>query len=421
MYGRAPRGIQLGLERVRAACQRAQNPQRAFNVVHIAGTNGKGSVAAMTATALHRAGYHVGLFTSPHLCRFAERIQIDGQPVDDDTLTDVLLQAMGLGADLSFFETACLAALLAFRSAQVDVAVLEVGLGGRLDATNVVEAPLATAVTRIALDHVALLGDTLEAIAVEKAAIAKPRAPMVLGPLPAAIDAIARHHAHQAGASQVYAIGREVRTDRPKPGLVEVWVPELPRSVCLRPRLRGDHQLDNAAVAAAVCALASRTLTRLTPAAIEQGIAEATWPARLESLHDGDGEVLIDAAHNPDGIESLRRYLHERVPGAEHNPNTTALVFGAMADKGWRQMLQMLVPVASQRFYAEPAGRAPAPVGEMAKTFGGTVLPAAPGAVQQARQAVGPDGLVIVTGSIYLAGEVRACLTGADRDPPVAL
>ena len=175
IYFRVPRGVQLGLGDVMSACERADCPQQAFPVVHIGGTNGKGSVAAMVASVMRSAGYRTGLFTSPHLVRFAERIQIDSEPIARDPLVAALTQAIEIGPTLSFFETTFLAAMLAFRDARVDVAVLEVGLGGRLDATNVVERPLATAVTRVAFDHMDKLGPKIEQIALEKASIAAVR------------------------------------------------------------------------------------------------------------------------------------------------------------------------------------------------------------------------------------------------------
>ena len=183
LYARVPLGMRLGLDAMRAACTRAGNPELSFEVAHVAGTNGKGSTCAMVESMARAAGKKTGLYTSPHLCRFAERIRIDGEPISDETLADVLDRALDLGPELSFFEAATLAAFLAFRDANVDVAVVEVGIGGRLDATNVVARPRVTAITRVALDHMDRLGDTLESIAREKAGIAKPGVAMVLGPM----------------------------------------------------------------------------------------------------------------------------------------------------------------------------------------------------------------------------------------------
>lgn len=404
--------MQFGLDDVRAACERAGSPHLAVPAVHIAGTNGKGSVAAMVASALRAGGYRVGMFTSPHLCRFAERIQVDGSPIRDDLLIWCLDEAIDLGPKLSFFETTFLAAMLAFRRAEVDVAVVEVGLGGRLDATNVIEKPLVTAVTRIALEHTDKLGHTLEAIAFEKASIAKPGVPMVFGPMDDIVDRASRQTAKQRGATEIFGMGREVQYARSN-GHAEVVANG--HRFELRPRLGGEHQLENAAVAAMTCALASRQLHTLDRQAIERGIAAASWPARLEMVHDGKGDVLLDAAHNPDCMQALTRHLRQL------GPRRTALVFGAVADKNWDEMLQMIAPLTVERFYVEPGGRAAAPLDEMARRFGGRVMTDLPEALRAAREVAGDAGLVMVAGSIFLVGNARATLLGIERDPPVAL
>ncbi|MBI5533648.1 MAG: bifunctional folylpolyglutamate synthase/dihydrofolate synthase [Deltaproteobacteria bacterium] len=416
IYFRVPRGIQFGLDDVRTACDRAGSPHLHVPVVHIAGTNGKGSVASMVASVLRTAGYRVGLFTSPHLCRFAERIQIDGSPLDNDSLTSALWQAIEVGPKLSFFETTFLAAMLAFRRLDVQVAVLEVGLGGRLDATNVVEHPTVTAVTRIALDHMDKLGRTEEEIAAEKAAIAKQGVPMVLGPMSAQVDRVCREHALGTGASEVLGVGREIAIERLQGHAMRVALSL--GSVELRPSLLGAHQLENAAVAAAICAAASGKLDRVDSKAIEKGIADAVWPGRLERIRDEDGDVVLDAAHNPDGAQALAAYLRQ---SEARGPQSTALVFGAVADKSWKQMLSILAPLAEHRFYVEPGGRAGAPLVEMVETAGGTCEADVPSALAAARRSVGKHGLVVVAGSIFLAGNARCCLLRLDRDPPVAL
>jgi dihydrofolate synthase/folylpolyglutamate synthase len=196
LYARVPFGIRLGLDGMKDACRAAGHPERAFPSVHVAGTNGKGSVCAMTTAIARAQGLRTGLYTSPHLARFAERIQIDGQPLDDAILAELLSDTLDRAPELTFFEVATLAAFRAFREAKVDLAVLEVGLGGRLDATNVIPPPRAAAVTRIALDHTDRLGTTLDAIAREKAGIAKPGVELIVGPLApearAAVDEVAR-------------------------------------------------------------------------------------------------------------------------------------------------------------------------------------------------------------------------------------
>lgn len=418
VLARVPQGIRLGVERTRAACGKVGRPDRDMPVLHVGGTNGKGSVASLCEAVLRRAGYRTGLFTSPHLCRFAERIRVDGVPLDEEHLSDVLTRALEIDDALSFFETAFVAAMLAFREAKVDVAVLEVGLGGRLDATNVVERPLVTCVTRVALDHVKQLGTTLESIAAEKAAIAKPGVPMVLGPLESSAYRVAHKLSRERGAWPVLAVGREIVIDQADQGVVVRF--DDGHVLGLRPSLPGAHQIENAAVAAAMCRLSSGSLPRVTSEHIEQGIAEATWPGRLESLSDGLGRVLIDAAHNPDGTRSLTTYLRS-VQSGWRSDASTALVFGAMDDKAWPEMLAALVPLASHRFYVEPPGRKAASLKNLCAQAPGAPMTDLHAAMHAARDAVGSDGLVVVAGSIFLVGRVRAMLLGLPTDPAVAL
>ncbi len=203
LYALASRGRVLGLERMQAACDVLGNPERSFETVHVGGTNGKGTVSAFVASMAHASGKRVGLYTSPHLVRFAERIQIGGVPIDDARLVRLLTQAMDVGPDLTFFEVATLTALLAFREAQVDLAVLEVGLGGRFDATNVIPPPRVAAITRISFDHVAELGDTLAKIAYEKAGIIKAGSAVIVGKLHPDAVAVVEKRVEEVGARLV--------------------------------------------------------------------------------------------------------------------------------------------------------------------------------------------------------------------------
>ncbi len=420
IYFRIPRGVKLGLPPVREACERAGSPHLAFPVIHIGGTNGKGSVAAMVSSVLREAGYHVGLFTSPHLCRFAERIQVDGQPIAEDVLVDVLNRSIELGPSLTFFETVFLTASIAFRDLGVDAAVLEVGLGGRLDATNVVEGPIATGITRIAFDHMDKLGQSLEEIAREKAGIAKPGSPMILGPMPDNIDALIRKHASSLGASNIMAVGREIPLSQSNDEECVVHVPGM-SSITMRPSLAGAHQFANAAVVAGLCGLARSRLPAITEDTIAKGVNATRWPGRLEKINTRDGIVMIDSAHNPDGAQSLAQHLMRMERDGQRSREKTAMVFGALADKAWREMLNILGPLCDHRFYVEPGGRAPAPTQRMAEAYPGSPRASVREALDEARAKVGPSGLVIVAGSIFLAGEARALLLGLERDPPVSL
>lgn len=397
LYARIPLGMRLGLEPMRAACAAFGAPERAFDVVHVAGTNGKGSVCAMVERIARASGMKTGLYTSPHLCRLAERIRIDGAPLDDATLAPLMREVLDGAPDLSFFETLTLAAFVAFREAKVDIAILEVGLGGRLDATNVVPPPRASAITRIALDHTDRLGETLVEIAREKAGIAKPGMRIALGPLQADVRAAIDEVALAAGASTFAA------TD-------DADAARFAASAAVG--LPGEHQRENAAVAWVLGkAIGAPEDARA------RGIADAEWPGRLEHVDTTDGAVLLDAAHNPDGAASLARHLR----GLARPPSATALVFGTLADKAWEPMIDLLYPLASRHFYVAPSGRAPTDPAAIARRHAGEPAPSVAEAYRRARAAVGRDGLVVVAGSISLVGEARAHLLGLARDPAVGL
>ena len=391
LYALTPRGIEPGLERVREALRRAGDPQRALRVVHVAGTNGKGSVSAMVATGLAAAGQRVALYTSPHLASLTERMRVlGGEAVEQDDVARTwasLHEALfGAGAPrVTFFEALTVLALALFREREVELAVLEVGLGGRLDATNVIERPLACAITRIGLDHQYLLGDDLASIAHEKAGILRPGVPVVIGPQRPEAQAVLEEIASRIGAPIVPLASLEGA----------------------HPRLRGAHQQENARIAATVLsALREQGVASEARAAIEK----VEWPGRLERV----GAFLLDAAHNEDGAASLAAFL------ASEPRRRRVLLFGAMADKDWRAMLATLRPhVDALVFAAPPLSRAERPE-NLAAAFGGEPALSVERAVERARELAG-DGEVIVAGSIYLMGEVRARLLGLPRDLPIAM
>jgi dihydrofolate synthase/folylpolyglutamate synthase len=397
LYGLAPRGAQLGLERVRAASALFGHPDRRFSTLHVAGTNGKGSVCAMTAAMAVEAGVRVGLYTSPHLCRFDERIQIDGRPAPEDALVSTLEEVLDRCPELTFFETATVAAFQLFARFGVELAVVEVGLGGRLDATNVLEGPRATAITSISLDHTDRLGSTLASIACEKAGIVKPGVPLWVGPLPAEALAEVDRAAGLVGAPVK-------RADRDAE--LAAFVERHP------PALEGAHQRDNAKIAVALGREAG-----LSERAIAGGLRRVEWRGRLETIRTPSGEFLIDAAHNPEGAEALAASLRAR--GAA--PSEVALVFGSMADKDYPRMLAALAPLAHHRLYVTPEGRRAADPAAMTSIAPGVVASSPDHALELGRKAVGASGLVVVTGSIFLVGAVRALLLGLPRDPAIAL
>lgn len=399
LYARVPLGMRLGLDAMRAACTRADNPERAFQVVHVAGTNGKGSTAAMVESMARAAGKKTGLYTSPHLCRFAERIRIDGEPLGDEELAEVLERALAIGHDLSFFETATLAAFLAFRDHHVDLAVIEVGIGGRLDATNVIPPPLVSAITRVAFDHMDKLGDSLEAIAREKAGIAKSGVPLVLGPMAPEVRAAALEVALAAGALPI-VMGDD---------------PDAVTRDALELGLHGAYQHDNARIASRI----ARQLG-IAEAARREGLARTRWPGRFETLEVAQGPFagawLLDGAHNPDGARALVAALDAE------KTTPSAAIFGALADKAWPEMLDVLASLPCPRLYVAPRGRAATDPTQLAAHAPGSVAASLADALAAARAlARGKAGPVVICGSLYLVGEARALLLGLPEDPPVAL
>jgi dihydrofolate synthase/folylpolyglutamate synthase len=399
LYQRAPRGGQLGLERMQAACDAFGNPERSFAAVHVAGTNGKGTVCALTATMLRAHGKKVGLYTSPHLCRFKERIVIDGAPIEDAELTSILDEVLQKGPELTFFEAATLTAFVAFQRAKVEIAVLEVGLGGRLDATNVIPAPEVACITRIAFDHMAELGDTLAKIGGEKAGIIKAGSQVVLGKIhPDAREVIERRIA-EVGATQL-----ELGEPEPYPGAQLAY----PRVAMFGTNL-------------AVATTVARHF-KIAPEVMAQGIEETSWPGRNELLHRGGQELtLLDCAHNADGAVMLSHVVEASLAEAIGNRRNVALVFGTKHDKNWKAMLDRLSNCVGHRVFVTPPISNAASPQEMAKQFPGEVAADVTTALARARELVGSRGLVVVTGSIFLVGAARAALLAIQCDPAIDL
>ena len=394
LEGLAPLAVHLGLAGVQRALDALGRPERSAPVLHVAGTNGKGSTCALAEAALRAAGLRTGLYTSPHLVRFNERIQVDGRPVDDAALAAAVAAVRAAcpwhdgGAPeerLSYFEVATLAAFQHFAAARVDVLVVEVGLGGRLDATNAV-APAVTAVARIGLDHQQYLGETVAQVAREKAGIFKPGAPAVV-------------HAHQPpGVLEVLA-AEAARAGAPFEVAEPGWAGPL--------SLAGPHQRGNAALAAAALRALGRRGVAVGEGALQAGFAGARWPGRLERV----AGVWLDGAHNPQGAEALAAALDALHPG-----RPAEVVFGVLADKDHRGMLAALAPAVGQLHLVTPAtarARASAEVALQATALGLPVDQHASlaEAVACARAAAGPRP-VVVAGSLYLVGEARALLAG---------
>jgi dihydrofolate synthase/folylpolyglutamate synthase len=387
-------GVSFGLDRVRLALERLGWPERRFRAVQIAGTNGKGSTAAFLESILRFAGLRTGLFTSPHLCRFSERIRVDGREVEGERLGNFDEAVAATGVPLTYFEISAVLAFLAFAEANVDLAVLETGLGGRLDATTA-SHPLACAITSIALDHQDLLGKTIREIAHEKACIARTGVPLFLGPLPAEALAEVAQVAHKTGAP-LRRLG------------VDFIAPDFPLA------LAGAHQASNAALAVALAQeVASNMGFVLQRDVVKHGLAETRWPGRFERMA---ADILVDCAHNAEGAAALAAAL----------PATSrcALVVSIVQGKDAAAMLAALCPhfdfVVATRSPSErslpPEELAALVPRDRGRRVEVVVDPGLALARARALVAGAPNGLVVVAGSIFLVGAVRARLLNEPVD-----
>lgn len=414
-----------GLGRITALLGALGNPQDSFAAVHVAGTNGKGSVATLIAETLDAAGFGVGRFTSPHLRKFNERIVIRGAPLSDTALAAALdkveAAASSLPAELgepTFFEVATAAGFTAFRDAGIKLAVVEVGLGGRLDATNVI-TPLVSVITSIGLEHCEYLGDTLAAIAREKGGIIKRGRPVVLGPLEeeahAALVSIARENGAPlidspsvvtSALSSASLDGLTLRLSSSERDLGKVKL-----------GLVGAYQAQNAATAlAAIDVLSSVLGIEMPDDAIREGFSNAHWPGRFD-LVSKDPPIIIDGAHNPHAIRALRQSLK-----AIKFKGPIALVTGFCADKDVSSAIRLLAPVAKRAWaVATPTPRTlpPEECAVLLRAAGlETGLSELPRALMEAKQwARENSGMVLVCGSLYLAGEALSLIEGDNVSP----
>jgi dihydrofolate synthase/folylpolyglutamate synthase len=421
---RTPQPDDLKLDRMRDLLRRLGEPHRRLRLLHVAGSKGKGSTSAMLDAVLHRAGYRTGLFTSPHLCRVEERFQVGGEPIRAAELTallDEVCAAMAAGPRLepTFFEIATAVGFLHFVRRRADVAVVEVGLGGRFDSTNVCR-PAVALITSISYDHTQQLGNRLASIAMEKAGIIKPGIPTVSGvTVPEARQVIERT-ARKRGSSlrqlgvdfrYRYEPGR-VTADSLRPPRVQVstWRRTWP---VLELGLLGEHQAANAAVALACVELLRERGWQVGDAAVAAGLAGVTWPARLEVVGRRPLAVL-DCAHNVASAHALAETLRESFPAGRR-----LLVFAGSSDKDLAGMLRVLAPHFAHAFltrYGQNTRSAPAAeLADLLRHDGPptTVCATAEEAWRAARAAAGPDDLICVTGSVFLAGELRPLMVSA--------
>ena len=396
-----PRLMDLSLDRLHGLLAKLGNPERRLPpVIHVAGTNGKGSTCAFLRAIGEAAGWRVHVFTSPHLIRFNERFRVAGEIVSDAMLNATMahIEAMNAGEPITLFEVITAAAFHMFAAAPADLCVLEVGLGGRGDATNVIPPPAATAITSISMDHKELLGNTLAIIAGEKAGIMKPGVPVIIGAQPPEVIAVLVDHATRVGAPRSmrgrdWSIERSVYTD----ALGSLSLPAL--------GLPGAHQWDNAGIA--IAALRASGLPVPDPA-FANGVAAAEWPARLQRLHGRlaamlplDWELWLDGGHNPGAGEALAEHLR----GWHDHP--VHLIVGLNQAKDGVGFLRPLIPHATTLWaIAEPDQHAAMPVEAAIEASGGVALPGPTLVRALAALPRGTPSRVLICGSLYLAGEV---------------
>jgi dihydrofolate synthase/folylpolyglutamate synthase len=417
-------GIKLGLDTIRDLTAALDHPEDACPVVHVAGTNGKGSVVAMMERALRASNLHTGRYTSPHLVHLEERIAVDGRPVEPaelDRALAVVHRAVDARASThsglpepTYFEVTTAAALDIFRSRRVDIAVIEVGLGGRFDATNVV-LPMLSVITSIDFDHEAHLGTTLASIAGEKAGIIKPGVPVVVGSLAGeALEIVERtarqldapmHQAPRECTVQARAMGdgrREARFETPRSSYGPVML-----------GLRGAHQVDNAVVAVVALEHLASAGIPVDAAAIVTGLAEAEWPGRLQRVTVGDRTMIVDGAHNPSGARALAAFLRET------HGSGLPIVFGVMADKVIDPMIEAVAPFARPLVVTTAPGRRASPAADLARRAARVLPPehviAEPDVARALEIAWRHGREIVVGGSLYLAGDVLARLASLDR------
>jgi dihydrofolate synthase/folylpolyglutamate synthase len=422
---RSPAAADLNLDRMLGLLRRLGDPHRRLRVLHVAGSKGKGSTAAMLASILRQAGYRTGLFTSPHLCDVTERFQVDGQPITSPELTALLNEVHdcvqskrgGTEGPFTFFEVATAVGFLHFVRRRVDVAVLEVGLGGRLDSTNVC-LPAAALITSISFDHTAQLGNRLASIAWEKAGIIKPGRPAVSGVTVAEARAVIENVCRERRAP-LRQLGQDFRYAAEAGTVTESGLVRPRLQVTTRQRqwpwmevnLLGDHQAANAAVAVACVEVVREQGWHVSDAAVAAGLTGVVWPARLEIV--GRRPLLVlDCAHNVASAVALVDTLSASFP-----PGRRLLVFAGASDKDLDGMFDVLAPHFADayltRFLNSPRAVPPEDLAQRLHARGDlpfTVCPTPAEALSAVRAAAGPDDLICITGSVFLAGQVRSLL-----------
>lgn len=401
-------GSKPGLERITELLEKLGNPQDRLKYVHIAGTNGKGSCAAMMASVLKAAGYRTGLYTSPYLFRFNERMQINGEQIEDEEVAALVDRLKPLADAMenkpTEFEMMTAAAFLWFAEKECDIVVLEVGLGGRFDATNVIKAPEVAVIMNIGLDHTAILGDTVEQIAWEKAGILKPGCSCVLYQQQESVQAVIAAECEKLGAALHVADFGAIQCEfNVLEGQVFTYKQD-PYAIALL----GEHQQKNAAVVIEAAQVLRSRGWQIEQDQLEHGLYATAWPARFEVLSD-DPYFVVDGGHNPQCAETVVANLKTYFPD-QHR----VILIGVLADKDYPELTKILNEAADEYICVtpdSPRALSAEALAEHLKAYGKPVLACAdvPEAVHAAALAAGETGMVCAVGSLYMAGAIRAC------------
>jgi len=416
LFGLQKYGIKFGLSSTLNLLARLGVDHTRGEYLHIAGTNGKGSVAAMLSAILTAAGYKAALFTSPHLVRLNERFRLQEQDIGDERLLDLInrvRQVMEEAEPPTFFECVTAMAFLYFLEEGARPIILETGMGGRLDATNIV-SPLVTVITNIALDHQEFLGHSLKEVAAEKAGIIKPGAPLITGARQGRVLEIFRRRCQEAQVP-MYVADRHFRVRGQPPGRFTYFGLEWELHD-LTVNLSGRHQYANAALAlAALEVLVSRGY-EIPEQAVRRGLLQVRWPGRLERLA-ADPRILLDGAHNPAAAGILARTLKSLKKSGR-----IFLVLGIMADKDMAGILAKLAPLAHTVICTRPRYFRAAPPEELAARVAAVGVPtltaeSVPEAIRRARELAGPKDHIVITGSLFTVGEAKAYLGGREGEP----
>lgn len=414
MYSLRRFGIKLGLSTIRRILKGLGNPQDNFSCIHVAGTNGKGSVASALATILNASGYKAGLYTSPHLVRFNERITINNRPISNNNVVEAYKAVKQINhgkREPTFFEFTTAMALYEFSRQNVDWAVIETGMGGRLDATNIIK-PALSIITNISVEHREYLGNTIAQIAEEKGGIIKKDTPVITGIKQKQAVSVVKEIAGKKSAP-IFRLGDNFRVKRNKSGTFTYFgIENTWRN--LQTGLLGNYQVDNAALVVAACEMLNKKKAGIPIESIRKGLANNNWPGRLEVV-SANPFVLLDGSHNLIAARNLARYLSDNLS----NRNIT-LVIGILDDKPYSAMLKSLLPVCKRAIITSPKiDRALSPERLLAVAENlisdVTIIPDVSNAVNHAIESARPDDAVCIAGSLYVVGEAKEALENMDK------